>query len=346
MNDRALDVSHPALGRVAAASPQLDHLDRLFLWLNSGCNSRCRMCDIWKEPKGVQLSPAQVARLAPEWQRLSVARVVICGEPLLHPQLWRIVEIVREHGIAVEMLSNGYLVARHAARIVANCEVLRISLDGPEGVHDDVRGINRAYMLVGRAIAAVHDVSAEFPVDGRCAVHRVNFRHLRATVRAARSLGFRSISFSGTDVFNEEAFRRHGRLDAAYVESLAIAPDELGELRDQLDLLVHDCAEDFASGFITDTPESLNRILLQYYRALAGQRSFPAPRCNAPWTSAILEYDGTVRPCFPLAAYGRMSAEAGFIDVLNSRRALSLRDTLDMRSNASCQHCVCQTVIT
>lgn len=317
-------------------------LERLFLWLNSGCNSRCKMCDIWKEPGGTRLSAHEIARMAPEWRRMAVPRVIICGEPLLHPELWDIVDSIRAQGIGIELLSNGYLVPRHAQRIVEGCEVLRISLDGPEQIHNRIRGVRRAFVLVTRAMESIRDVSGTFPVDGRCAVHRYNYRHLRDTVKTAKHLGFRSISFSGTDLYNEEAFRRHGTIGDAYVNDLVIAKDELPELEHQLRVLACDCAAEFGTGFISDSSADLDRVVLQYYRALAGERPFPGVRCNAPWTSAILEYDGSVRPCFPLAAYGRVEG-GSFSSALNTSEAKQLRRTLDVKTNAACQHCVCQT---
>ncbi len=333
------------LAEPIAATP-LRSLKRLFLWLNSGCNSRCRMCDIWREEKGSYLTVAEIEGWLPEWRQLSLSSVVICGEPLLHPDLWEIVAVLREGGIEIEMLSNGYLVPRHARRIVDNCEVLRISLDGPDGVHDLVRGTRRAFALVERALRSVHELDPSFPVDARCAVHRQNFRHLRETVTAAREAGFRSISFSGTDVSSEEAFKRHGRLDSAYVTSLVIAGEELDELEAELTAMARDCAADFASGFVTDTPADLERLILHHYRALAGQRPFPAVRCDAPWTSAVLEHDGTMRSCFPLPAYGTADADSGFTETLNSPGAQAFRQQLDVGSNPICERCVCQTCST
>jgi MoaA/NifB/PqqE/SkfB family radical SAM enzyme len=343
MSDDRLPVQVATAPSVADGD-EIGRLHRLFLWLNSGCNSRCKMCDIWREPKGTHISAAAIARWAPEWRSLSVPSVIICGEPLLHPQLWQIVDAICAHGISVELLSNGYLVPRHARNIVDSCVVLRISLDGPADVHNEVRGVTRAFALVARATAAIHRLSPSFPIDARCAVHRLNFRCLGATVDSARDLGFRSISFSGTDLHNEEAFRRHGMLDNAYVSSLAIAGDELDELERELCRLRTDHAEDFACGFISDSPADLDRLLLDYYRALAGEGSFPTVRCNAPWTSAVVEYDGGIRPCFPLPTYGNVTDCGGFAAVINSDDAVGFRRALDVNTNTACQRCVCQTL--
>ena len=318
-------------------------LRRLFLWLTSGCNSRCIMCDIWKEKLGTGLSLDQIRAWAADWRGLGVPIVILCGEPLLHSDVWEMCQIIRDEGIAVELLSNGYLVPKHAASLLEHCEVWRASLDGPQEIHDATRGVRNAFGMLRNGIATVRALDPSYEISGRCAIHRKNFRHLPETVRAARDLGLSSISFSGTDLFNEEAFQRHDRIDGDYVEALGIAGDDLGVLEDELARMRAECGEEFASGYISDTPEDLDRNVLRYYRALAGQVPFPDRPCNSPWTSAIVEYSGAVRPCFPLDAYGVVGRDGSLSDVLNSPAAVRMRAELDVKNDAACQRCVCQT---
>jgi MoaA/NifB/PqqE/SkfB family radical SAM enzyme len=303
------------------------------------------MCDIWKEKTGVGLSVEEIRRWVPEWQRLGRPNVILCGEPLLHQDLWQICQLIREHGMAVELLSNGILLQRFAKEVVEHCDVLRVSLDGPPAIHNLTRGIPNAFGKLEAGVAAVRSVAPSFPISGRCAIHRLNFRHLPETVKAARKLGLDGISFSGTDLHNEEAFKRHNRIDGAYVESMTITGADLNELAVQLNIMREQCAADFATGFIADTPEQLDHMVLQYYRALAGEVAFPCRPCNAPWVSAIIEYNGVVRPCFPLDAYGTLAAHKTLEATLNSVQAKSLRGALDVENNPACQRCVCQTAV-
>jgi Fe-coproporphyrin III synthase len=65
-----------------------------------------------------------------------------------------------------------------------------------------------------------------------------------------------------------------------------------------------------------------------------------SPRYNAPWASAVVESDGTVRPCFfhkPLGNIGDDSLR----EVLNSPRAVRFRSTLNIARNPICRRCVC-----
>ena len=64
-------------------------------------------------------------------------------------------------------------------------------------------------------------------------------------------------------------------------------------------------APEFASGFIAEPPAKL-RALHQYFAALLGQSPLPPVRCNAPRFSAVIETDGTLKPCFFLPAWGAL----------------------------------------
>jgi Fe-coproporphyrin III synthase len=301
------------------------------------------MCDIWREKPGQNLTAEDIERLSPEWRDLGVRTVVICGESLMHPDVWPIVERIKAHGIRLELLSNGLLLERNAAQVARYCDELRVSLDGPPEVHDVMRNVPRAYTRLQAGISALLSRDHAFPVFGRCAIHRQNFRHLAATVATAKALGLKGISFSGTDVWNEEAFRRMGAISQDYVAGLAIIGPELDDLAAELAAFRVAAAAEFASGYISDTPERLDEIVLGYYRSIdAGLRR--DIKCNAPWTSTIIEYDGTLRPCFPMPAYGNIRAAGSLSAGLNSPGAQEFRRGLDVTTNPTCQRCVDQTV--
>lgn len=323
---------------------KIGKLNRLFLWIGSGCNARCKMCDIWREKPGRQMSVADVHRWIPEWQHMSIRTVIVCGEALMNTDVWPIAKAIRDAGMYVKLLTNGLLLERHAVAAAEHCDAIRVSLDGPREIHDATRGVSNAYDRLAKGLRALRRERSDLNVEGRCAVHNGNFRNLRATVAAAHDLNLSSISFSGTDLSNEEAFRRLNGIDEQYVSSLIVHEGQLPELEEELTLLRRDCAADFASGFIRHTPEDLDRRLLQYYRGLTGVAPMPPVACNAPLTSAVLEHDGTVRPCFPMPAYGNIRHHDTLAATINSPQAVTFRHALDVLTNDICRRCVTQKV--
>jgi MoaA/NifB/PqqE/SkfB family radical SAM enzyme len=258
----------------------------------------------------------------------------------MHSHLWEVCALLRESAIGVTILTTGLLLRRDATRLVRYCDDVIVSLDGPRGVHNRIRNVPRAYEKLEEGVAAVRVADADVRVSGRCTVQRHNFRDLRATVGAARELGLDRISFLAADV-STEAFNRPGGWEAERVEQVALAKDDLPFLAAELDALERDCEADFASGYIAESPIKLRRRLHQYYAALNGREEFHPVDCNAPWVSAVVETDGTVRPCFFQPALGNLREQGSLDAVINSSDAIAWRKGLDTHRNAICRKCVC-----
>jgi len=335
----------------AALPPPLPHEDPiirlplLILFPHSRCNCRCLMCDIWRDRGKRELAAVDVARWLPEWRRLGVERVVLSGgEALLHTELWPLCDLLRGAGIGITLLSTGLLLARDAARLVAVCDDVVVSLDGPRQVHDRIRNVPRAFDRLAAGVSAVRAAGAAAvrgtSISGRCTVQRANFHALRATVAAARDVGLERLSFLAADV-TSEAFNRPGGWDRERAAEVALREEDLEPLAAELAALAREHAADFASGFLAESPRKLERRLLQHFAALLGRADFAPNACNAPWVSAVIETDGTVRPCFFQPPLGNLHAPGGLAAVLNSPSAIAWRRGLDVARDAICRRCVC-----
>ncbi|HXO21657.1 MAG TPA: radical SAM protein [Thermoanaerobaculia bacterium] len=326
------------------ALPRRDPITELpivILFPHSRCNCRCVMCDIWRDKERREIAASEVAAWLSEWRELAVKRVVLSGgEALLHSHFWELCEHLTGAGIGITVLSTGLLLARDASRLAHYVDDVVVSLDGPEEVHDRIRDIPRAYAKLAAGVAAVRAAGPAVALSGRCTVQRLNFRHLRATVAAARELGLDRLSFLAADV-SSEAFNRPGGWSGERAAEVALSAAELPPLAAELDALERDCADDFAAGFIAESPQKLRRRLHQYYAALLGQGDFHPNRCNAPWVSTVVEADGTVRPCFFQPPLGNIRRDGGLSALLNSPAALAFRRGLDVSRDAICRRCVC-----
>lgn len=331
-----------------AVLPRVDPITRLpilILYPHSRCNCRCLMCDIWRAREKGELAPAEIAGWLPEWRALGVERIVLSGgEALLHSDLDAFCGLLHEAGIGITLLSTGLLLRRDAAWLVRWCDDVIVSLDGPREVHDRIRNVARAYEKLADGVAAVRAADPRVAVSGRCTVQRENFRELRNTVRAARELGLDRISFLAADV-TTEAFNRPGGWEPERASGVALAEDELPLLAAELDALEREHAADFADGFIAESPGKLRRRLLAHFTAHLGRGDFAPIECNAPWVSAVVEADGTVRPCFFQPPLGNLRSAGSLAAVLNSPESVSWRQGLDMARNEVCRRCVCSLAL-
>ncbi len=337
----------PRPATVSPVLPKTDPIARLpilILYPHSRCNCRCLMCDIWRDARRDELTAADVERWLSGWRELGVERVVLSGgEALLHSHLWDLCGLLREAGIGITLLTTGLLLARDAAALVRVCDDVVVSLDGPREVHDLIRNLAGAYDKLAAGVAAVRAAGPEVALSGRCTVQRANHGDLRATVRAAHEIGLDHISFLAADV-SSEAFNRPGRWEHERAAAIALGPEDLSALAAELAALEDEHVADFARGFIAESPEKLERRLLRHFAALLGRGDFAPVECNAPWVSAVVETDGTVRPCFFQPPLGNLK-EAGLAAILNSNAAIDWRRGLDTSRNAICRRCVCSLAL-
>jgi MoaA/NifB/PqqE/SkfB family radical SAM enzyme len=109
------------------------------------------MCDIWKKPAGPELRPEDYAHLPSSLKEINVTG----GEPLLRSDLAGVIESMRRRcgGVRIVLSTNGLLPERleklfQKVRGIA----VRISLDGMDGLHDEIRGIDGAF---GRVVESI-----------------------------------------------------------------------------------------------------------------------------------------------------------------------------------------------
>ncbi len=323
----------PAPGHMDAqvASPIISRLPILILYPHNRCNCRCVMCDIWKIDSADEISFAELERHLDQIANLHVEWIVFSGgEPLMHSDLFRLSHLARSRGIRTTMLSTGLLLARNAERVAQSIDDVIVSLDGPAAVHDAIRRVPGGFDLLSAGVCAIRATNPRYPIAARSTVQRANALKLRETVRAARDIGLDSISFLAVDA----AAGPFNRLDAR--PSLVPQIDEVDAVHEEMEALID---EERDRDFVLETPEKLRRIV-RHFRAWHGLEPSEAPRCNAPWVSAGIEPDGTVRPCFFHDSIGNVRSN-NLAEIINGPRATEFRANLHVEKNPICRRCVC-----
>lgn len=117
--------------------PSLRYLE---LQMTDRCNLKCRHCYLG-ESSHQDLSVDQIQRILKEFEEIQGLRLLLSGgEPLLHPQFWKINEILRNYAFRSILLSNGTLITRETTKRLRVHEV-QISLDGMKEGHEALRGV-------------------------------------------------------------------------------------------------------------------------------------------------------------------------------------------------------------
>ncbi len=178
-------------------------LNQIYFYLTEGCNLACRHC--WQSP-GFDVMGSRYPTLPVdifetvirEAKPLGLIGVKLTGgEPLLHPQFVRLLEIIRREGLALTVETNGLLctpaisaeIAKFPARFVS------VSIDGVDAaIHEWVRGVPGSFTQAQQAVRNL--AAADIPPQIIMTLMRCNADQMEAVVRMAENLGASSVKFN------------------------------------------------------------------------------------------------------------------------------------------------------
>jgi MoaA/NifB/PqqE/SkfB family radical SAM enzyme len=327
----------------ASAKHEIHTLPVLVVFPHNQCNCRCVMCDIWRIRQANQITPEDLQIHLQSFRELGVQWVVLSGgEPQLNEKWSWLAQMLRSIGSRVTLLSAGLLL-QSQAELVSECvDDVIVSLDGPPAIHNRIRRIPNAFEQMADGVRALRKIRPSIPIGARCTVQKANHCSLRAVAGTAKETGLSSISFLAADL-TSTAFNRAEPWPDARAERVALLPQEADGLEGEIESLIHELKGDLESGFIVESPDKLRRIV-HHFRAHLGQMAPLAPRCNAPWVSAVIEASGDVRPCFFHSVLGNIHRQS-FPEIINGPEGLEFRSTLNVAENKICRNCVCSLYI-
>ncbi len=319
---------------------RISALPIVILMPHSACNCRCVMCDIWKDNKNLkQLTENDIESLLSALKKFGTQEIVMSGgEALLNTNFFRFCEILKSRKIKITLLSTGLSIKRNTGQLLDWVDNIIVSLDGDEALHDAIRNIPGAFQKLEEAVVHIKSIQPSFKITARTVIHKLNFHNWPKIIDAAKKMGLDQVSFLPADI-SSHAFNRETLWDEPRQHEIALAKEDLPGLQNIISEITQRYKKEFDTGFIAEPPEKLQKIYL-YYAAFYGFNAFPFKKCNAPWVSAVIEADGTVRPCFFHNAFGNIR-EHSLENILNSKQAIDFRKNLDVDINDTCVKCVC-----
>jgi radical SAM protein with 4Fe4S-binding SPASM domain len=189
------------------AGPAIQTFEFFIQWhLTERCNLRCRHCYQGRK-KVPEMTPGDVRReidgaaeMFLAWEKEHGIRVspsihFTGGEPFLYEGLWDVIKHARDGGFKTALMSNGSLISEEDAQRVFDLAVedIQISLEGPEDVHDRIRGRGS---FLSALEGAKRLIAAGSPVSANVTLSRLNHQRIEETIHLAREAGFSSIGFS------------------------------------------------------------------------------------------------------------------------------------------------------
>lgn len=161
------------------------------------CNSRCKMCNIWKERSKKEIPIEKVEKIfSDELFRKTKLVKITGGEPTLHTKIAEIIKIISEKTDArISINTNAYPFER-IKRVVDECIKVRddlifsIGLDGIGDVHNRIRG-RECFDEVMRSVNYLEELkkNSEIKIRFSFTITPWNFSALPEVVKYAEKKG-------------------------------------------------------------------------------------------------------------------------------------------------------------
>lgn len=107
-----------------------------------GCNMRCKHCgSSCAEALPDELTTEEALDVINQLSSIGLRWITLSGgEPLTRRDLWLLVSHLAEKEIAVNVITNGWLLSAMARPLcLSGVSTVAVSLDGPRKIHDDIR---------------------------------------------------------------------------------------------------------------------------------------------------------------------------------------------------------------
>ncbi len=162
------------------------------------CNLRCSHC--YQDDYSAFTSREAVEDVLRQYEELLRANGfrgflnITGGEPLLHPELFPLLEQAQRLGMVTAVLTNGTLIGEKEAKTLKRLGVdyVQVSLDGTEKTHDAIRGKN-SFSDAVRGICALREQGIFTTVS--FTAQRQNCRELKKLARYCGRLGVGKLWF-------------------------------------------------------------------------------------------------------------------------------------------------------
>lgn len=326
---------------------------QLYIEVTNRCNSLCKSCPLtydhylpWEAKHHLSWDEfRQIVDQVPVIERAVLHGI---GEPLLNPDLPRIVAHLKSRGARVLFNTNAVLLdaTRGDAMVEAGLDELRVSLDAiTPALYNELRGIDklprildnlRAYMSRRAARKSVepHQPVVSFWFVGM----RENLHELPDIVRFAIELGVPEVHLQRLVYFGDGA-KLDDDVTAIHEQSLhAVLQAHQEQMMLECETLAKQSGLKFTASGATTPGESL-----------ATKGAHPWQGCYRPWSLMYITATGNALPCciapFAVTDYEQIMLGNVFQDSLaqvwNGERYQALRSAVLSKAPSPwpCQHC-------
>lgn len=327
-----------SVARIQRAANRVSWLPILILEVTDRCNSRCNMCDIWKNTEKREPDSRRLEALVLGLKKRGLRHILITGgEPLLRDDLFELCERLSRYRVKLVLNTNGLLLEKFGEEVADHFGMVIVSMDShDDAIYQSIRGCDGS-RDVTEGIKSLKKRGGYVMLSHT--LQKRNVYELPGFISFSKKLNVDRVSVRPVDAFSGAFARDKPRPDL--FEELIPGEEDIRKLSRSIDVIEKQNGADIRRGYLRPGVEGF-KLIRDYFLACRGLRDFPKRECDMPFISLTVEAGGAVKPCFFLRAFSNIYR----VDLFKMGTVLDSKGLADVRRRyragqiGECQACV------
>jgi MoaA/NifB/PqqE/SkfB family radical SAM enzyme len=335
---------------------------RILLGVNSVCDAHCIMCDYGQKEsqrmffqnlrpsiKALELPLNRLKTLIDEIVPFKPVLEAHTVEPTLYRDLPSLADYAQRQGLSFRVFTSGARLAQIAEALVeTRVDQIYVSLDGPQSIHDQIRGSQGSYDRAYDGILAVNKAKRKHPgsktkIRINVTITHLNYNHLVELVKSVLPLDPFCIMFMHLNFVSADMALVHNGLYGQIclatpmglggTDPMKVSASVLADQFNQIKMLV-------PSRRLLIQPGITNQDELEVYYHHP-QTPLRSKACLMPWQTTMVMPDGGVivrNRCFHLV-FGNIFDQP-IMEIWNNHRYRAFRKALKQaKTFPACTRC-------
>jgi MoaA/NifB/PqqE/SkfB family radical SAM enzyme len=321
-------------------------LPPLIAWEITGkCNLRCEMCP-WYGKQGTPFDTANeltfdeikdaIQNIKKSYRFRLPYIGLIGGEPTLRKDFVDIIKYLKLNGFKYALTSNFSFYSKRLIGGLAKYPPsdLRVSLDGPEEIHDKIRGVRGAFKNAKRILNELRKKpnGKGIPVRINCTISPMNIDHISELADFVKGLNAH-FNIQHLMFLNEKYFKAHNAFFKKVfnqkvpsgASALRLDKKEVSRLINQIKIIKKKFSN--RKEMLSFIPNLKIKEIKSYYLDL--DNYVYSKKCTYVWAAVRADSKGDIRPCFDYI-FGNIKNEK-FSKIWNNQKAAYFRKVLKQK---------------
>lgn len=288
----------------------------IVLGVNNVCNLHCKMCDVGTKTLDTNFAQNLIGT-HPLNMPLELIKKIIdqmalyypnsklgyaFTEPLVYPHLQESLEYAKKKKIKTTITTNALTLKQNASKLIdGGLSDLFISLDGPQEIHNEIRGHTKSFQKAVDGIEEILRINPKQSISVFCVITEWNIGFLEEFAKFFKDFPLKQIGFMHTNFTPQSVADSHNLIWKSKYEATASNVEEVTINNYNLDLLWEEIntIKKVKNNFpISFSPEIESKEkLIEFY--LKPEKKI-GKICNDVFSNIMIKSDGNVIP-----AHGR-----------------------------------------